>query len=117
MDLTVFGFILILASQLWLLGHLLPLMIGYLVPNDDEHWELFLQMMDIVDILFSPNSTEDHVSYVAVLINDHHKDFVGCTLITVSFLNSILWYTCLTCHFRGVYDSYCQHNLHKCTSN
>ena len=75
MNLTVFSFILILASQLWLLGHLLPLIIGDLVPNDDEHWELFLQMMDIVDILFSPNSTEDHASYVAVLINDHHKDF------------------------------------------
>ena len=60
---------------MWLLGRLLPLIIGDLVPNDDEYWDLFLQMMEIVDIIFSPNTTEDHAGYVAVLINDHHKDF------------------------------------------
>ena len=60
---------------MWLLGRLLPLIIGDLVPYDDEYWELFLQMMEIVDILFSPSTTEDHAGYVAVLINDHHKDF------------------------------------------
>jgi len=32
-------------------------------------------MMEIVDILFSPNVTEDHATYAAVLINDHHTDF------------------------------------------
>jgi len=64
------------ASQMWLLGRLLPLVIADLVPNDDEYWELFLQMMEIVDILFSPNTTVDHAAYVAVLINDHHKDFI-----------------------------------------
>lgn len=60
---------------MWLLGRLLPLVIADLVPSDDEYWELFLQLMEIVDILFSPNTTEDHASYVGILINDHHKDF------------------------------------------
>ena len=60
---------------MWLLGSLLPLIIGDLVPNDDEYWDLFLQMMEIVDVLFSSNTAEDHAGYVAVLINDHHKDF------------------------------------------
>ena len=58
-----------------LLGRILPLIIADLVPEDDEHWELYLQMMEIVDILFSPHITEVHATYAAVLINDHHTDF------------------------------------------
>ena len=60
---------------MWLLGRLLPLIIGDFVPDDDEHWLLFLQMMDIVDLLFAPKLTEDHVAYVSALINDHHYGF------------------------------------------
>ena len=32
-------------------------------------------MMDIVDILFSPSITEDHATYLSVLISDHHEEF------------------------------------------
>ena len=60
---------------MWLFARLLPMIIGDLIPNDDEYWELFLQMMDIVDILFSPSITEDHAAYLTVLINDHHEEF------------------------------------------
>ena len=42
-----------LASQMSLMGQILPLIVGDYVPEDDEHWKLFVQMMDIVDILFS----------------------------------------------------------------
>ena len=45
------------------------------MPDEDEHWELFLKMMDIVDLLFAPSTSEDHAAYLAVLINDHHQDF------------------------------------------
>lgn len=31
--------------------------------------------MDIVDILFSPNTSDDYMAYVSTLINDHHHDF------------------------------------------
>ena len=36
---------------MWLLGRLLPIIIGEHIPEDDERWMLFLQLMDIVDIL------------------------------------------------------------------
>lgn len=58
-----------------LLGHILPFLIGYLIPDDNEYWQLFLQMMDIVDLLLSPNTSDDHSAYVATLINEHHQDF------------------------------------------
>ena len=44
---------------MWLLGRILPLVIGECIPEDDERWMLYLQMMDIVDILFSPTTSED----------------------------------------------------------
>ncbi len=58
-----------------LLGHVLPLIIGDFVLEDDQHWELFLQLMDIVDILFSPTTSADFAAYVSTLISDHHHEF------------------------------------------
>ena len=58
-----------------LMGRILPLIIGDFVPEDDQHWELFLHLMDIVDILFSPNISEDFAAYLSTLINDHHHEF------------------------------------------
>ena len=53
---------------MWLLGRLLPLMIGYWVPEEDEHWLSYLLLLDIVDILFAPDISP-------VLIEDHHNEF------------------------------------------
>ena len=63
---------LLAASLMNLLGHILPLLIGYLVPDDDEYWQLFLQMMEIVDLLLFPNTSHDHAAYVTALIREHH---------------------------------------------
>ena len=41
----------VLAAQMWLLGRLLPLMIGDRVPSSDEFWINYLDMLEIVDIL------------------------------------------------------------------
>lgn len=68
-------FDLYLASQMWLLGRVLPLIIGDYVPDDDEHWLLFLCLMEVVDLLFAPKLTKDHVAYLSTLISDHHHDF------------------------------------------
>ena len=61
---------------MWLLARILPLVIGDMVPEDDERWLNFLKMMEIVDILFSPRVTEDDAAYLAALISDHHEEFV-----------------------------------------
>ena len=42
------------ASQMWLLGQILPIAVGEYVHDDDERWALFLQLMDI---LFAPSSS------------------------------------------------------------
>ena len=59
-----------------LLGHVLPLIVGdFVVLEDDQHWELYLQLMDIIDILFSPTTSTDFAAYVSTLISDHHNEF------------------------------------------
>ena len=63
------------AAQMKLLGYLLPMIVGDLVPEDDERWLLFLKLMDIVAILFSPKIVEDDAAYLSALIKDHHEEF------------------------------------------
>ena len=65
-----------LAAQMWLLGRLLPIMIGDLVPEGDDKWVNFLLLMKIVDWLFCPKITPDDVGYLATLITEHHYKFV-----------------------------------------
>ncbi len=60
---------------MWLLGRILPLIIGDLVPQEDQKWENYILLMDIVDILFAPKISTDHTSYLARLINEHHNKF------------------------------------------
>jgi len=45
------------------------------VPEDDEYWMLFLQLMDIVDLLFAPRVSADYAIFLSTLISDHHVEF------------------------------------------
>ena len=63
------------AMQMWTLGRFLPLVIGRL--EDDEHWDNFLCLLDIMDILFARPVTPDACALAEVMINDHHSKFKG----------------------------------------
>ena len=81
---------------MWLLGHILPLLVGdFVVEEADEHWQLYLQLMEIVDLMFCPKTSHDHAVYVATLISDHHSTFVSFTVARVSYLKCTLWCICL----------------------
>ena len=43
--------------------------------EDDKHWHLYLQLMEIVDLLFCPKTSHDHAAYLTALISDHHSEF------------------------------------------
>ena len=60
---------------MWLLGRILPLLVGDLVPDDDERWLNYLKLMEIVDLLFCSPISEDNCPYLAILISDHHSEF------------------------------------------
>ena len=63
------------AAQMWCLGPLLPVMIGDMIPVDDEHWQNFLDMMTIVDYVFAPAVTPDIAAFLHDKIRDHHDRF------------------------------------------
>ena len=60
-----------------LLSRLLPYMIGNDVPVDDEHWDNFLLLLQIADLLMAPKITEDEVAFLQTLIEEHHSNFVN----------------------------------------
>lgn len=70
-------FLLIIASQMWLLGRSLPLLIGSRVPLDDEHWKNFCRFLSITQILFSPVLTENDLAVLQDNIMVHHQQFVA----------------------------------------
>ena len=43
-----------IASQMWTLSRLLPVMVGKYISEDDDNWLHFLQLLDIMEYTFSP---------------------------------------------------------------
>lgn len=50
-------------------------MIGHFVPDDDVHWKHYLQLLDIVDIVFSPKIRPGIPGYLEVLIEENLLKF------------------------------------------
>lgn len=64
------------AGQTWCLLRHIGLMLGDLVTEGDEHWELLLQLCEVMDILFSTVISQEDTVYVVQLIHDHHALFL-----------------------------------------
>lgn len=64
-------------------------MIGKFVPEDDEKWKLFLILLTIIDYVFAPRTDQETVSYLAVLIKEHHEEFKRLYPITAKLHNMI----------------------------
>ncbi len=65
----------IIATQIWCLARLLPLMIGEKIEVDSVYWKNFLLQMRIVDYIFAPVVSQDIAAYLRELIEDHHLTF------------------------------------------
>ena len=72
----------IIAAQLWLLGRVSPYSFGEDVPEGDENWNNYLQLLEIVDIFMASEISEDEFAELSLLIQQHH--FVFQELYTVS---------------------------------
>ena len=67
--------IFVLASQMWCLARFLPMLVGAKVPENDEKWQLYLKMLDITDIIFSPVTNASQAANLVILVVEHHKEF------------------------------------------
>ena len=52
-----------------------PLLVGDLVPEEDEKWENYLDLMTIVDYVFTPVTTPDKCSYLKFKIEEFASRF------------------------------------------
>jgi hypothetical protein len=55
----------LVAVQMWCLARFLPLIIGTLVPENDDHWLLFLKLLHITYIVFSTTISSNQVAYTS----------------------------------------------------
>jgi len=61
---------------MWTLGRMLPVMIGHLIPQEDEHWVHYVQLPEIVDLIFIPTVNPESPGYLEVLIEENLEQFV-----------------------------------------
>lgn len=64
-----------IASQMWLLGRLLPLMVGDHVPSNDVNWLCFIDLLRILTIATAFEVTQDSVSILILLIEGYLQQF------------------------------------------
>ena len=57
------------ASQMCLLGRLLPLMVVQCVPESDEHWKCYLQLLRTVTLVTSHEVTEGAIPVLTLLVS------------------------------------------------
>lgn len=61
------------AAQIWTLMRHIGLIIGDLVPEGNEYWELLLTLCDCMDIIFAPSVTLGDIVFMQEIISDHHE--------------------------------------------
>ena len=60
---------------MWCLSRLLPLVVHDLVPECNHDWELFTDLMKIVDIVISPVIARETTFYLRILIEEYLQQF------------------------------------------
>ena len=65
------GIVFTIASQMWLLGRLLPLMIGQYVPNDDPHWVCFLELLSLLVLSTAVEVTSDSITDLKMIVESY----------------------------------------------
>ena len=60
---------------MWCLGRLLPMMISSYIPEQDVNWNNYLQLLHIMELVFSPSISSDLPPYVQVLVEEYLETF------------------------------------------
>ena len=62
---------------MWCLARMLPLVIGDLVPENEPHWEHFLCLLQIEEIVFAPRTTVQLAAYLSVLVESYLREYTS----------------------------------------
>ena len=61
-------------AQVWCLTRLLPLIIGHLVPENDDSWSVFLKLLLCIEYICAQSIRPGQVHYLNDLINEFYED-------------------------------------------
>jgi len=64
------------AREMMTFTHFFPLMVGDLVPENDDVWLLFLNLIQIIDVVLSYSICEQKVIRLNNLILNHNRQYV-----------------------------------------
>lgn len=64
------------AREMMSFVHLFSLIVGDLVPHDDEVWIFFLNFLEIIEVLLCYEIPRDLAEHMKYLIKRHHSDYV-----------------------------------------
>lgn len=64
------------ASETMCFTNFLPLMVGDLIPFSNDHWKVFIILLQIIDLLLRPSYIEDDLIKLEELIRDHHSLYI-----------------------------------------
>lgn len=64
------------AHENWSLLRLLPLIIGFKVPESEPAWHLIMDLKDIVELVVSPIHTDDTIRYLDTKISEHRHRYL-----------------------------------------
>ena len=65
----------LLASQMWCLSRMLPLLLYRWIPKGNTDWGLFHDLMTVVDILFAPVIAKGTTTYLRLIISEYLQEF------------------------------------------
>ena len=68
-QLHIFAFNFLIAAQMWNLAINLPLMIGDKIPYDDENWECFLFLLDILQFCTARVASRAHAGILEYMVH------------------------------------------------
>ena len=63
------------AAQNWCLIRSLPLLVGDLIPEGNEHLDLILTLLSIMDIVFAPAISVDQTFHLECLVEEFYEKY------------------------------------------
>lgn len=63
------------AAQMWCLARMFPLLVGDLIPVENEFWDNFLCLLQIEEIVFAPATSIQLAAYLSVLVQQYLHQF------------------------------------------
>ncbi|XP_067615177.1 uncharacterized protein [Eurosta solidaginis] len=64
------------ASEVICFVHFLPLMIGDLIPLNNEYWQVLLILLDIIDLILKPSYVSVDLTNLQILVEKHHTMYL-----------------------------------------